>query len=275
MDNPTLIRSQVFPYKRISDKLINQALNDFARAGKLFRYEHDDHKYIQIATWWEHQQLQWAAPSKFPSKIDWSDKIRTNIKGKYLCVNWPEKQGETKTQVGVPGGGASLPPQVARQVLNPNPNPVKEDTKAGDGAFAPPAPDKPSEIISNEKTPAKPDDSLLVSLTPGGQVLLRQYETLAASKGKRSALKRYANEQQRKAFEAVYASLNGELGELIDKGFAHNRTTVSALLSWLEGCVKRAKEQPPIAARFGKQTSAEYYAKWEEKRKAREAREAK
>lgn len=103
-----------------------------------------------------------------------------------------------------------------------------------------------------------PDDPLQIDLTPSGLILLRKYDQLAARAGKTSKVKRYKNDQQRQAFEAVYRVLNGELETLIDKGFAHDRTRVTDMLSWLEGCVKRANEQPQIVSkRSGKQSSDE------------------
>lgn len=88
-----------------------------------------------------------------------------------------------------------------------------------------------------------PEDLLLIDLTPSGRILLGKYDQLAARAGKTSRVKRYKNDQQRRAFEAVYRVLNGELETLIDKGFAHDRTRVTDMLSWLEGCVKRKGEE--------------------------------
>lgn len=48
----------------------------------------------------------------------------------------------------------------------------------------------------------------------------------------------FKNEQQRDAYRAAIGALNGQSKILIDKGISRERTSLSALLAWLETCVK-------------------------------------
>lgn len=129
IDNPVVIRSQVFPYDDIPARDINDGLEYFANEGKIIRYEVEGKRYIQIVKWWENQSMQWAMFSKYPSPPAWDDRIRTTYKGQYYAVNWTTKQPTLPVQVEVPGGDTTLPPDVGRQNpnLNPNLNYIKED----------------------------------------------------------------------------------------------------------------------------------------------------
>ncbi len=73
IDNPTIIRANIMPYKDTPIADIEAALEMFANEGKLLRYEVDGKRYIQIVNWWDHQQGQWAMPSKYPAPEGWKD----------------------------------------------------------------------------------------------------------------------------------------------------------------------------------------------------------
>lgn len=175
----------------------------------------------------------------------------------WRVTNWPKRQfssddsaervkkHRTKLKPESSNGAVTLHTVTGDRYSNGSVTPPEADTesdteaeKESAGADAPPAADSSAQPSASKKEDP-PDDTLLVNLSPGGLILLAQYDQLASSKGKKSRLKRYASHHQRKAFEKVFSKLNGELAPLIDKGFAHNRVSVDGLLSWLEGCVKR------------------------------------
>lgn len=161
IDNPTVIRSKVFPYDDIPVADIDAALDLFAAENKLIRYKDERGKsYIQLATWWKNQDPQWAMPSKYPAPPDWKDRVRSYIKGVYFCENWPEKyqkppkngKSTLPDHLDMPPGQSTLPPQVAGHEINPNPNPEInpnqildkefESEKAGDFPSSDPELDK-------------------------------------------------------------------------------------------------------------------------------------
>lgn len=86
LDNPTLIRSSLFPYGNATTEEIEKCLVNFG--DKIIRYESSGRKYIQLKKWWENQPLQWAVPSNYPAPENWLDRVRTNYKGHKLTYNW-------------------------------------------------------------------------------------------------------------------------------------------------------------------------------------------
>jgi len=92
-DNPVLLRATVFPYKTPNLEEIESALAGFAEAGRIYRYEADGKKLIQIVNWWEHQAPQWASPSEWAAPPGWRDHVRTRANGQYVEIDWCGKRG--------------------------------------------------------------------------------------------------------------------------------------------------------------------------------------
>ena len=88
LDNPILIRAELFPYDDIQAEQIESGLAIFESHGKILRYIIKGKKYIQLLRWWENQNPRWASRSKFPPPDGWVDKVRTRENGKYITENW-------------------------------------------------------------------------------------------------------------------------------------------------------------------------------------------
>ena len=89
LDNTILIRSDAYPYKDVPLADVESALELFERADwRIYRYEADGKRLIQILNWWEHQPMQWAAASKFPPPAGWQDRVRTREGNQFIENNW-------------------------------------------------------------------------------------------------------------------------------------------------------------------------------------------
>ena len=92
IDNPALIRSQVFPYKddpQSSSASIEACLVRLEHAGKILRYGAGENgsgkRLIQIVNWWRYQNCaSWMAASKFPSPSGWTDRCRYHTRGNQI-----------------------------------------------------------------------------------------------------------------------------------------------------------------------------------------------
>lgn len=93
LDNPILIRAELFPYDDIQIDKIETGLSIFESSGKIMRYSINNKKYIQLLRWWENQNPRWASRSKYPPPENWTDKVRTRENGKYIVENWDETGG--------------------------------------------------------------------------------------------------------------------------------------------------------------------------------------
>jgi hypothetical protein len=82
-----------------------------------------------------------------------------------------------------------------------------------------------------------PPEDLSIALTPKGAILKDELTKAAESNGRRGPMK-YQNVQQRDAYISVFKSLDGELQPLILRGIERGITSRSAMLAWLQGCVK-------------------------------------
>ena len=82
--NPAVVRSRLFVYRDVPVADVADALDAFAAAGKLHRYDVGERAVYQIVTFWKHQRPQWAAVSDFPPPEGWSDRVRTRLDGEYL-----------------------------------------------------------------------------------------------------------------------------------------------------------------------------------------------
>ena len=79
----------------------------------LYLYQAGGERYYQVINWWDHQQMTWAHPSKYPAPPEWVDRIRYNAKGnEQVKENWSKKGGFT---TGVPTT-EEVPTQVDTQV---------------------------------------------------------------------------------------------------------------------------------------------------------------
>jgi hypothetical protein len=122
LENLSLIKSDVFPYKDIPLSDIEECLNSFD--GHILRYKKAGRKYIQLVKWWDNQPLQYAVPSNYPEPDGWTDRYRTNYKKHYVCFNWTNLEDSPDgillhTALGNLGRVSSWHDYLG--VLNPNP----------------------------------------------------------------------------------------------------------------------------------------------------------
>ena len=136
VDNPILIRGDIFPYDDIPASDIETGIVKFEQEKKIQRYQVKGKKYIQILRWWENQRPQWAARSKYPAPNCWIDRIRTRENGKYFIENWlsscediPNQSHEEKADV---QAGGQYPVPV------PIPIPVKYPVTDNKDSLSPP-----------------------------------------------------------------------------------------------------------------------------------------
>ena len=89
-DNPMYIRSQLWPYQDVKIEQIEQGLAIFAKSNKIYRYEAQGAKHIQLLRWWSYQCPRFAGASQFPPPPGWQDHIRTSYDGKMIEENWQD-----------------------------------------------------------------------------------------------------------------------------------------------------------------------------------------
>jgi DnaD/phage-associated family protein len=108
-DNPLLIRAEIFPYdQNLTDDKVDQALDKFAKAGKVERYEADGKGICQLLNWWKHQRPSWASPSDFPALTGWVDREKYHVGKNVVTNNWDcsggycaHHSGEIGTEIGI------------------------------------------------------------------------------------------------------------------------------------------------------------------------------
>jgi len=100
LDNPIVIRAAVFLYKDVPIDDVGAAIQRFADAGRICRYEADGKSLVQIINWWEYQQPQWASASKWPAPSGWMDHVRTRQNNKYFEQDWLGKDHNADAHVG-------------------------------------------------------------------------------------------------------------------------------------------------------------------------------
>jgi len=95
LDNPLLIRADIFPLDDIQAAEITGAIEKFATAGKIYRYEKSGKKLIQIVNWWIYQSgSSWMGISLFPSPDGWTDRAKYHTKGNEIKIlNWDHPGG--------------------------------------------------------------------------------------------------------------------------------------------------------------------------------------
>jgi hypothetical protein len=92
---------------------IPDVLKELEQQGMLYLYGAGGEQYYQVINWWDHQQMTWAHPSKYPAPVGWVDRIRYNAKGnEQVKENWGKSGGFTN---GVPSSDEA-PTQVDTKV---------------------------------------------------------------------------------------------------------------------------------------------------------------
>lgn len=66
VDNPKLIRAAVFPLDDIPVESVEAMLGELASSGLIARYQHEDHSYLVVTNWKEHQAINHPRPSAYP-----------------------------------------------------------------------------------------------------------------------------------------------------------------------------------------------------------------
>lgn len=94
LNNPRLIRSDIFPFDDFTTDQINSTLDYIVEAGKLYAYEDDGKRLLQIVNWWEYQTPSWASPSRYPAPQRWTDRSKYHAAGnKIEGSNWDMQGG--------------------------------------------------------------------------------------------------------------------------------------------------------------------------------------
>lgn len=94
MDNPALIRSNVFLYDKVEDSQVENTISRFSVACKIARYVAGDKHLLQIVNWWKYQTPSWASPSKYPPPTNWVDRYKYHTTGnKVIVCNWDNVGG--------------------------------------------------------------------------------------------------------------------------------------------------------------------------------------
>jgi len=93
--NAALIRAQTLAYDDVPLKEVEGYLQLLADAGFLQVYEADGQRCIQLLNWWNNQDwMQYANPSKLPSPVGWTDRVRLTVtRGGIVTYNWHRKDG--------------------------------------------------------------------------------------------------------------------------------------------------------------------------------------
>src|SRR5512133_168139 len=94
LNNPRLIRSDIFPLDEVATKEIEDTVSLCGAAGKITRYEAEGKSLIQVVNWWEYQTPSWASPSKYPAPAGWIDREKYHAAGnKIETRNWERDGG--------------------------------------------------------------------------------------------------------------------------------------------------------------------------------------
>lgn len=94
VDNAALIRARVFLYDTVTDDQVERTLCKLHKAGKIARYVVVSKQLIQVVKWWEYQTPSWAAPSKYPTPLEWQDRVKYHATGnKIIMKDWDKIGG--------------------------------------------------------------------------------------------------------------------------------------------------------------------------------------
>jgi hypothetical protein len=127
LNNPLLVRADLFPLDNIESGEISAALDKFVQAGKLHAYRAEGKELLQIVNWWKYQKASaWMGLSKYPAPEHWIDRARFHGKGNQVVdQNWNH-----------PGGfNGHLPSQQPSTLPSPIPSalPSREGEGKGEG----------------------------------------------------------------------------------------------------------------------------------------------
>jgi hypothetical protein len=75
--NSRMLASLLFPYDKDADGLIDSWLEELKREDCILQYAVDDHRYLQIANWLNHQKIDKPSQSKIPP-FDESSRVLAN-----------------------------------------------------------------------------------------------------------------------------------------------------------------------------------------------------
>ena len=124
-DNAALIRSNVFPLDDIKLSDIENALQEYSKAGKIVRYTADGKELVQIINWWKHQTPRWAGKSNYSEPEGWIDRERYHTTGNVILEkNWSNE-------------GGYIGEYIAGNTINDIKDDVNDDIKDDDDEFAP------------------------------------------------------------------------------------------------------------------------------------------
>jgi hypothetical protein len=155
-NNPRLIVADLFPFdEQVNDELVRTIIENFIAAGKVYAYQVDSKKLLQIVNWWKYQSsAAWMACSKLPAPENWIDRFRYHgAQKKIIESNWDKSGGFTNLpstllsalgrtgvededevngddEVNGEGEGETNPPPKNQQpasTINPSANPEKTE----------------------------------------------------------------------------------------------------------------------------------------------------
>lgn len=131
--------------------------------------------------------------------------------------------------------------------FNPSVNDPSEDPR--EGGETPPTLANPSgqsidgiESAHDPENSAPVEEDLFLASSPQGRVIIAELARAAPQRQARLQRLKYANPQQREAYQAVYCALGEQLPDLVRKGIARNRVSLASLLAWLQACSDRLKQ---------------------------------
>ena len=127
LDNPSLIKSKLFPLKETPTAAdISNTIAFFTADEKLISYQAEGKHYLQFANWWKYQaSSQWMGASKYPAPEGWQDCFNYHGKGNTLVTstNWKDRAG------GYTKIAANLPTKIVTNLAPVLPYDVKDDVK--------------------------------------------------------------------------------------------------------------------------------------------------
>ena len=131
LDNPSLIKSKLFPLKETPTAAdISNTIAFFTADEKLISYQAEGKHYLQFANWWKYQaSSQWMGASKYPAPEGWQDCFNYHGNQNTLITspNWKDRAGGyTKIPTNLP---AKIATKIATNLAYELPYDVKDDVK--------------------------------------------------------------------------------------------------------------------------------------------------
>ncbi len=94
LNNPRIIRLDIFPDEKITARQIEKSLEKFSQAKRICIYKAGDKSLIQIINWWKYQSsASWMGKSQYPPPERWHDLFRFHGSGRKIetSPNWDSK----------------------------------------------------------------------------------------------------------------------------------------------------------------------------------------